>query len=272
MTNEVMINASDRDATSVSGTWTAGLIYTGSRYNAYSQSQNGSASETFWTRYFPKSGTYRVKFVYVTDSDASGTVNLGLDTSTNDIFPALDQTNGGTSWNVVSFTTNEIARGSHKITFTTTDRGFLTFLQFDLIDEHDVLGEDAPSEDKPFWEDLGAVYHTGAAATSMTTGEFPAKKYLKVFVFSAEKPSGNNTYLKCNNSTGSDYSFRGNGNGGTDSTTSMQNRAEGFLTNLDPSGSGTVTGLFAVYDIINKLDEEKLCICHSASGWTNAGV
>ena len=106
----------------------------------------------------------------------------------------------------------------------------------------------------------------------MTTGEFPARNYLKVIVFSAEKPSGNNTYLKCNNSTGSDYSFRGNANGGTDNTTSMQNRAEGFLTNLDPSGSGTVTGLFAVYDIINKLDEEKLCICHSASGWTNAGA
>ena len=278
MTNEVMVSAADRDFEQVGGS-TSVVTYNPARTNGYQQGINSSSNEWYFTRYFPKSGTYRVKFVYWKTSD-KGIIDIGLDDSTDNIFNGVDQYKSSALWNTQSFSVIKVARGNHKITFkingkNASSSGYFSdsiLLQFDLIDEHDVLGEDAPSEDKPFWEDLGAVYHTGADATSITTGEFPAKKYLKVFVFSAEKPSGNNTYLKCNNSTGSDYSFRGNANGGTDNTTSMQNRAEGFLTNLDPSGSGTVTGLFAVYDIINILDEEKLCICHSASGWTNAGV
>ena len=266
MTNEVMVSAADRDFEQVGGS-TSVVTYNLARTNGYQQGINNSSNEWYFTRYFPKSGTYRVKFVYWKTSD-KGIIDIGLDDSTDNIFNGVDQYNGSALWNVESFSTIEVARGNHKITFKINGKhasssGYFSdsiLLQFDLIDEHDVLGEDAPSEDKPFWEEIGRFDLEGTSSAIRVP--IKPKKYIKVMFYSIHTASLNSRMLFNNDTTGTDgssgeYSYRINTDGGTDSTASGQNR-----TWMPLSTTASTAPTFHITDIVNVLNEEKLCITH----------
>ena len=272
-----MINGFDLDFEQVGGS-TSVVTYFPARTNGYQQGINSSSNEWYFTRYFPKSGTYRVKFVYWKISD-KGIIDIGLDDSTDNIFNGVDQYKSSALWNTQSFSVIKVARGNHKITFkingkNASSSGYFSdsiLLQFDLIDEHDVLGEDAPSEDKPFWEEIGRFDLEGTSSAIRVP--IKPKKYIKVMFHNIPTASLNSRMLFNNDTTGTDgssgeYSYRTSTNGGADSTSSGQNR-----TWMPISTTATANPTFHVIDIVNILNEEKQVITHMCeTGGTGSGV
>jgi len=157
VTNEVVIYAQDRDLIIVNG-WTSGInfeVSTSHRVNSrvYQSGGLGGANDldaSKWNRWFDKSGTYKVRYRYQNVASA-GIVDIGFDVSgATDIFNQLD-TAVGTSIDNIE-TTVEVARGYHDIhikvngTNGTDFQTYTVFFQFDLINEHPVLGESATAK------------------------------------------------------------------------------------------------------------------------------
>ena len=259
-----MINWADEDrVTSATATVT---VSTSARSNGYMWSGLTDLNTKEWTRYFPKSGTYKVKYVHRNASDGAKT-DIGLDSSTNDIFSQID-TFLDQGFDKESITTIEVARGNHKVTVKSNGKNassgnyvsYIQLLQFDLIDEHEVLGEDEPATDKPFWEEIGRFDLTGTSANIRVP--IKPKKYIRLMVYMLNTASPKK-YLRFNNdSSGTDttsgnYSQRINTNGGTDDVTGEQDRTQIELHNdLDSSP------FFTVVEIVNIIDQEKLVILH----------
>ena len=120
-----------------------------------------------------------------------------------------------------------------------------------------VLGWDpTDSHTTNFWELLGSDTSTGSA-TSLESGTIAAKKYLWIQV--AIKGLSASTFCETlfNNDTGSNYSSRGNQNGGSDFTRTSQTDLNMF------ESYGNTTPAFLNAFIINNSANEKLGISHS---------
>jgi len=115
-----------------------------------------------------------------------------------------------------------------------------------------VLGWDpADSHTTNFWEELASV-ELSSAGDIISSGTISAKKYLWIQVFT-KNTGATNVKMTFNNDTGSNYAWRYNTNGGSDSTATSDTD---FSLNVDNNN--------AFYDlfIINNSANEKLVIAH----------
>lgn len=155
MTNEVVIQQFDLDFVTVKGTAPVTVIATANRFNGYRWNAVDLLNDEIkYARWFDKSGTYKVRYIYLRGVNG-GIIDLGLDSpSGNNLFDGIDHFNASTVENNVKETTIEISRGFHDISIfneadgdTSDFRYQFNAIQFDLIDEHPVLGESAPAKE-----------------------------------------------------------------------------------------------------------------------------
>lgn len=269
MTDEVSISAFDQDLVETTGTW-GFAVSTTRRMNGEFVNNGTDLDACKFNRYFPKSGTYKVRLVHDTNSDM-GILDMGMDTAAStDLFSQIDMYAASRVGFVIEETTISVARGQHEIHLTTNGKNGsasdhdirISLIQFDLIDEHQVLGEDAPMEDKPFWEEIGHFDITTANANVRVP--IKPKRYIKVLFYMIPTASLV-SYLRFNNdsagtdTTSGNYSQRTNNNGGTDDVTGEQDRT------LIELFAGTGVPFFTTIDIVNIFDQEKLVFNHVVS-------
>lgn len=257
---KVKINAFDQDYTAIQGTVNPTVLTT-TRTNGYVfNGATNNSDEWKYTRYFPKSGTYRVKIIHDKDSDR-GIVDIGLDTDATAIANQLDSYNATSLLNEEYFTTIEVSRGNHDIHFKLNGLGsgsdyifVLQFAQFDLIDEHPVLGEDSPIGRNG----MELIGYATANNTVLDTGTIPAKKFLMV-KYHVEVDSAGSMELKFrfNGDSGTNYARRNSQDGATDNTQVTNN-------GISMISSGRKIW-FGEYSIINIKDQEKLVVGHNES-------
>ena len=269
----VTINYADQDVEVIAGAdaWTTSIStnrrFNGQRYNATRANQD----EIRWNRYFPKSGTYRVKVVHLTDA-ASGITKLGINgvngtKNTTNILNDDDWYSGSQIQNVESFATVEIARGFNYINHLTNSKNgsssnyyiYYEFVEFTLINEHPVLGE-ATASPRNGMELLASV-ELGAEADELSSGTITAKKYLMVEYY-VKKTGTANTRWRFNNDIGSNYSARQSGNGASDGSPLINQTS--IYTHADTSGNA-----FGNIFIVNSSANEKLGIFHEVSDNVN---
>jgi hypothetical protein len=115
-----------------------------------------------------------------------------------------------------------------------------------------VLGWDpADTHTTNFWEELASVEWSSGG--TIDTGSFSAKKYLWV---QAYYKGNSGVYGRFNSDSGSNYAWRYNHNGGTDSTIT---NATGIIDNF---GFGNEIHYMNMF-IINNSANEKLIISHT---------
>lgn len=270
---KVNINSFDQDSVAYIGNAMTYVVATTDRFNGVFQngSSPGDTQEYVWQRYFPKSGTYRVKLQYMTAADQA-ILDIGLDSvGATNLFNQLDQYAASPVRNVESFTTVEIARGQHDIHITVNGKNAsssnfvlrVRLMEFELIDEHQVVSaEGVRKASGVSWEEIGRK-KIHQVETSIDV-KIPEKRFLRAEIYviptSALLPQ-----MRLNNdSSGTDttsgnYSQRLNKNGGADDTTGEQDRTQINMLN----SSSSATPCFITIEIVNILDEEKLLITHA---------
>lgn len=236
MTNEVLISWADQDFIVISGNTPASAADVSRRTNGQIFTPVAALNdEVKYGRYFSKSGTYKIKMHYLRNT-AGGIIDVFVDGDTADlIFDDVDF-NAGSSIDSDILTTKEFARGLHDIHIKSVadgGTGFrqnLMFIRFDLIDEHPVLGEEAPAKEADGMVLLGK--HTAEVAESSFTFDFADvdmfNKYSEVI-------------LKINGETNASLALEVviNGVGGT-ANFSLGYHANGStLTNITNSGGTT---------------------------------
>jgi len=267
---KVIINGADQDAIQVAGTPTIIFtVVTGARYNVRRNSSGEAVDdEQKFVRYFPKSGTYRVKWIF-TRSSNGGIIDMGLDTPAgNNIFDGITHwVSGATTFNHEEFTTIEVARGNHDISLTTeADGGTSDFrehtqlIQFDLIDEHTVLGGGAPTQRAGM--KLLTYTELDASSATILTDVFPTKKFLwcRAWFKGTTSSSVGDTTMTVGNGTvdtGTNYATRRNKDASSETTTTT----DANVRIMDDAGADDI-GQFIEFYIINILDQEKLIINH----------
>lgn len=181
--------AFDQDFVAIQGVW-ASRLDSNARFNGYMDNyNNGSQSngdEAKWTRFFTKGGLYKVRFVHVKNA-SSAKIDIGLDSSTNNVFSQIDSYTGGTTFNFVNETTLEISRGYHDIHIKANGKNvssagyeiFCQVLQFDLIQEYPLYKDDQTPRTMPTkgfqrpalqFAALAADYTTTTTANDVSTG------------------------------------------------------------------------------------------------------
>ena len=275
---KITINGFDLDEVIVSGSALTHSVQTGSRFNSETYNNPHSLNDQWkYTRYFPKSGTYRMKVIY-NDGGAGGIIDFGIDSPAgNNLIDGLD-TQSSSGRNKERFTTAEISRGNHDISILCQADGGASdyqfayhMIQFDLINEHPVLGAEGVRKSSGVsWEEIGRKkIHQAEASINV---KIPEKKFLRAEVHAIKTASLEVRIRLNNDSSGTDttsgnYSQRINTNGGTDDVTGEQDRTHIILE----SGSGVPS--FETIEIVNILDEEKLIIIHDVgAGSTGAGT
>lgn len=114
-----------------------------------------------------------------------------------------------------------------------------------------------------WWEEIGRTTLSGAGDT-ITVSSLPARKYLRVLVFAIATGGTISSSVTFNGDSGSNYARRVSDNGGADAATTSQGGLFGF--------TGTAAAnQYAVLDIINVSNQEKLVIGH-AVGANTAGA
>lgn len=172
---KVKINSIDADFVTVSGTAPILTVDTSARYNGYRNNATDLVNDQIkYTRYFPKSGVYKIKYLYLKSLDGAIT-NIGIDSAGgNNLFASINQQNGSTTYNNELYTTKAIARGYHDISIIGTEGGTNDFqshfqlLEFELINEYPILGEAGTPNNHGIDEDL--TVNLSDEATAITTG------------------------------------------------------------------------------------------------------
>lgn len=186
---EVVVNTFDQDSIVVVGgsPWTS-TVYSGGRFNGYlSSPDQGNLDEVYFVRYFPKSGLYKVRFIYYTNS-LSPKIDIGLDSNgANNLFSQVDTYTAALVTNVVKETTINITRGYHQVHFKVNGKNassssyqpYIQSLQFDLIAEASQYQEDQapiPMPDGAFnrprlqFATLSGATYTTTSSTAISTG------------------------------------------------------------------------------------------------------
>ena len=267
----VTINYADQDVEVIAGAdaWTTSIStnrrFNGQRYNATRANQD----EIRWNRYFPKSGTYRVKVVHLTDA-ASGITKLGINgvngtKNTTNILNDDDWYSGSGIKNVESFATVEVARGFNYINHLTNSKNgsssnyyiYYEFVEFTLINEHPVLGE-ATASPRNGMELLASV--DWSSGGTIDTGTFTAKKYLWVQMSYQNTTSGFIYFNFNTDNTGANYSSRYSSNGATDVVNTTYGNNESFYNLAGVGSSSIYSNGFINMFIMNNSADEKLVI------------
>jgi len=120
-----------------------------------------------------------------------------------------------------------------------------------------VLGWDpADTHTNNFWEELASV-ELGSPGDNLSSGTFSAKKYLWVQVFT--KNSGTNNHaIRFNGDSGTNYAYRRNLDGGSDST-EINGSNDASISMSSLGGFNLFSNIF----IINSASREKLHISHT---------
>lgn len=154
---KTQITAGDRDAQIVNGVSTGFTtsVSTSFRQNTgIFQATAADLDQWKYERYFPKSGTYKIKYVYTKDSDKGkvdiGINRIGANRNTTNITNQLDTYASSTTYNQEYTSTVQISRGLNEINFkvngknasSSSYRILTQFLLFELIAEHSVAGEE----------------------------------------------------------------------------------------------------------------------------------
>lgn len=108
------------------------------------------------------------------------------------------------------------------------------------------------ASDTWLWEELADVT-LGAAADTLSTGTFTARKYLMILVELAATGGTLNARFRFNNDSGSNYTDRVSINGAADST-GLSQSSMGIAASVDAND------LFFVGHVINSTSKEKLVI------------
>lgn len=147
-----MIMAADQDFVTVSGVAPISTINSAIRTNVFlnTVAATDALNDEFkFTRYFSKSGTYKAK-ILTSNSSGGAIMDVGFDSPAgNNLFDGISLQSPSKEVE----TTISVSRGFHDISFLAEADGgasafrlLIIFLQFDLIDEHPVLGESAPAK------------------------------------------------------------------------------------------------------------------------------
>jgi len=155
MNSRVAVYAGDQDAITVSGSPAPFTnVDVNSRFNGYIlQGSPNNGDKWKYTRYFTKGGLYRIRSVLLR-SNNTGKLDLGLDSSTNNIFSQYDLYNASAIYNAVKETILEISRGYHDINIFANGKNAsssqyyipIEALEFDLIQEYPVYQDDKPAQ------------------------------------------------------------------------------------------------------------------------------
>lgn len=145
---KITVITGDNDWLTISGLLSyVPTINTGTRFNSFQkQSSTGVTLDEFQvTRYFPISGTYRVKVIYPRNTGDGCDMNVGFDGDANAIFSLITQDDDTSSDNE-KFTTMQVSRGFHNITLQAVASGtgsglYFQALFFELIAPHDISDE-----------------------------------------------------------------------------------------------------------------------------------
>jgi len=174
VTNEVLISWADEDFVVVNGTPAmANQVSTSLRTQGLLNSTAAALNDEIkHTRWFDKSGTYKIRLVFAAGA-AGSIMDIAIDAPAgNNLFDGINTNVGGN--NQIIDTTKDISRGFHDISFLAeADGGVsdfnirMTFLQFDLIDEHPVLGESRPAV-----ENIGSMVLLGKHVAEVTESTF----------------------------------------------------------------------------------------------------
>lgn len=147
-----LILAFDQDWYVAAGTPTVTpTIDSSARYNGY-HSDSGTANndKKQYQRYFPKGGLYKATFVYAKLTNGAK-VDIGLDSSTNNILSQVDTYNASTTRDNKISAPIEISRGFHVISLLANGRnagnstGYvipIQALEFEIIEEYVVYQDD----------------------------------------------------------------------------------------------------------------------------------
>lgn len=257
---KVRIEASDQDWTIVSGAATAApFVSTARRFNGgfNTGGTRATGDEFSWSRYFPKSGTYRAKWI-TTNASNQAIMGVWIDVNTNLIFDSIDLYTAGSTNNVEYFSTIEVARGQHDIHFevegkngSSSDENFIIqLLEFELIDEHPVLGE-GPKNPRNGMVLLG--YDEIQTAGDILNVTIPTKKFLLMRTMQIATGGAIQPEVTFNGDTGTNYASRGSQNGAADSTSTSQAKYFLYTSSAD-------VYFFTDTSIVNILDQEKLMI------------
>ena len=205
---KVTINGADSDFVTVKGNSPLNKVSNLRLNNFIGQDTaltDAHNDEIFFTRYFPKSGTYRVKYNYNKTANA-GNTDVGLDsTRANDIFDNLAQWNSSSLVNQEKFTTISIARGFHDVHISNDSDGNVddfdisfNFMHFDLISEHPVLGEERPAVENTGSMVLLGKYKAEKAESSHTFefGDITKDKYSEIMIRTQGTNSSGSSTLK----------------------------------------------------------------------------
>ena len=277
---KVIIKPTDKDWIVVSGASPTTVVDTNARFNVRLPLGATNLDEAKFVRYFPKSGTYRVKFIYRSRPD-TGILDIGLDSPAGtNLWNQFDFYDATGFYNQETFTTKDISRGQHDISFKINGKngsssGYnaqIQLMEFTLIDEHPVLGAEGKTKASDIsWEEIGRKkIHQDETGTAISV-KFNPKRFLRIEVSGILSVSNEARFLFNNDDSGTDqtsgnYALRKNANGGTDDVTSEQDRDHGILAinDTDP--------FFSVIEVVNILDEEKLAIVHTVvAGVAGAG-
>jgi len=153
MQNRVAVYGADQDFIPIVGT-VGPFVDTGSRFNTITRNSSNANSDQYKTnRYFSKGGLYKIRWIYL-KAVGGAKVDIGLDSSTNNIFSQIDTYSLGNSYNAVIETVKEIPRGYHDITWTTNGKNasanayiaYTEAIEFDLIQEYPVYQDDRPAQ------------------------------------------------------------------------------------------------------------------------------
>ena len=269
---KVTINVFDQDVVSVNGNTPESTVVTSRRWNGYFNiGTDANLDEYYFTRYFPKSGTYRFKLghrVNNLDGILEMGVNKSEDTKNNtNIFSGLDLYASPQVNLSESFATVKVARGFNNINFKINGKNssssnydlYWYICEFDLINEHPVL-EEATASPRNGMELLASVDVT--TGTTISTGNFTAKKLLCVeFYLDASAISFDWQFNSSTDTQTSTYSGRHQNNGigasGQNSDYTQINKnvmAENFGLNASPH--------FGNMFIVNNASNEKLVTGH----------
>ncbi len=172
---KVKIESSDADFITVSGTAPILTVDTSARFNGYRNNATDlNADQIKYTRYFPKSGVYKIKYLYLKSLDGALT-DIAIDSAGgNNIFDNINQQGGSTTYNNELYTTKAIARGYHDISILAAEGGTNDFqfhfqsLEFELINEYPILGEAGTPNNHGIDEDL--TVNLSDESTAITTG------------------------------------------------------------------------------------------------------
>lgn len=154
MVRQVSIFSGDQDQVAINGGWSSYVVSTSVRFNLALQNNTGNLDEIQYTRYFAKSGLYKVRFITNKQSD-HGKVDLGINpngqTKNNtNLFNQLDTYNLTQILNFVAENYIEIQRGYNDIHLKVNGKNASSSaftvswqaLEFDLVQEYDSYQND----------------------------------------------------------------------------------------------------------------------------------